>query len=155
MYSLKNKLLFTLLLAIVFFIIASPFMFRLTNKFTNIFNWQTSTKGCPNISGLLLHTIVFALIVILLICIITNKEKFNGLIQNPGTMLDVVNLRIEADQKGCNVDKVIQEAQNDPFNREKAIKAVETCKKDCPGLNPTGLAALSNIPGFVNHFDEC
>lgn len=155
MYSLQNKLLFTLLLAIVFFIIASPFMFRLTNKFTNIFNWQTSTKGCPNIAGLLLHTIVFALIVILLICIITNKEKFNGLIQNPGTMLDVVNLRIEADQKGCNVDKVIQEAQNFPFNREKAIKAVETCKKDCPGLNPTGLAALSNIPGFVNHFDEC
>ena len=55
-----QKAKYSLYSAIVFFIIASPFMYRLTSSVLG--NWIASKQGYPTMSGLILHTIVFGLI---------------------------------------------------------------------------------------------
>ena len=55
--------------ALLFLLIASPFMYRLTNKITSLVGFETSSNGCPNIYGLILHTLVFALLVRLMMVI--------------------------------------------------------------------------------------
>ena len=46
----------------LFLLISSPFMYKITGKLTDLIGFTTSTNGCPNPAGLLLHTIVFFLL---------------------------------------------------------------------------------------------
>lgn len=49
---------------LLFFIIASPFLFKLVNQITTKLGVGIANdNGCPNMAGLLLHTVVFVLIV--------------------------------------------------------------------------------------------
>lgn len=48
---------------LLFLLISSPFMYTITEKLTSLVGWNTSKNGCPNIGGLILHTIVFILLV--------------------------------------------------------------------------------------------
>jgi len=74
---------------------------------------------------------------------------FKGLVK-PQNMLIVNDLRIQAQDKGCNVDEVIRQVQLDPYNMLKARNAVEYCRKNCPGLSERGLEVLGNIPNWEN-----
>ena len=50
--------------ALLFFIIASPLLFALVNRVTNMAGVSIlNQNGCPNIIGLALHAVVFLLIV--------------------------------------------------------------------------------------------
>lgn len=62
----KDKWIISVISALLFLLIASPFMYMLTNRLTNSFGMITSIGGCPNIAGLIIHTLVFLLIVRLL-----------------------------------------------------------------------------------------
>ena len=48
---------------LLFLLISSPFMYRLTNQVTSMVGFETSVNGCPNLYGLLLHGVVFLLLV--------------------------------------------------------------------------------------------
>jgi energy-coupling factor transporter transmembrane protein EcfT len=153
MYTFTNKFLITILICIVFIIVSAPFTYKITNKMTTLLNWQSSVNGCPNLSGLILHVVVFFVIVLILLCLINSSENyFTGLLPNTANMLAVTDLRIEAKEKGCNVDNVIKEAQEDPYNAEKARIAVKECNDYCPNLSPIGLSALANIPYYKFDF---
>jgi ABC-type sulfate transport system permease component len=65
----KQKWVVSVWVALLFLLIASPFMFKITNAITNTLGFQTSLDGCPNIWGLLLHTVVFAVLVRLMMLI--------------------------------------------------------------------------------------
>ena len=54
----KSQWKFSLISAIIFLIISSPFMYEITNSILGI----TALKGCPTGVGLILHTVVFLLI---------------------------------------------------------------------------------------------
>jgi hypothetical protein len=54
---------------ILFLIISAPFMYRFTNSLTQMVGWETSSFGCPNSGGLILHAIVFGLLVRVLMLI--------------------------------------------------------------------------------------
>lgn len=58
-----QKWMVSLYMLLLFLLIASPFMYRLTNMFTGLFGWTSSHGGKPNLSGLLLHAVVFAVLV--------------------------------------------------------------------------------------------
>jgi len=49
--------------ALLFLLIASPFMFRLTSIPLSFLNLTTQQNGCPNLMGLVIHAIVFAVLV--------------------------------------------------------------------------------------------
>ena len=54
----KSQWKFSIISAIIFLLISSPFMYNITNSILGI----TTTNGCPTVVGLILHTIVFLLI---------------------------------------------------------------------------------------------
>ena len=143
----KHNCLLALVVTLLFILISSPCMYKITGKTTSLVNWETSSNGCPNLMGLLLHTIVFLVLVSVIIMLTKSKEAFGfrGLV-DPANMLMINNLRIEAQDKGCDVDEVIRQVQLHPYNKKKAKKAVEYCRKNCPGLSPKLLQVLANIP---------
>lgn len=60
----KDKWMAAVIAAVLFFIIASPFLFSVTNSLTSLVGLHTvGETGCPNLGGLILHTIVFIVII--------------------------------------------------------------------------------------------
>ena len=61
-----DKWLIAIVIAIVFFILASPFIFKLTNKGTKMIGFNTIDNSGVTTSGLFLHTIIFLVVIRLL-----------------------------------------------------------------------------------------
>ena len=59
----KQKWMISFLSALLFLLIASSFMYNLTGSLTSMIGFQTSCNGCPNIWGLVLHAVVFAILI--------------------------------------------------------------------------------------------
>ena len=60
----SRKWLVSLLMGLLFIIIASPMVFLLVNSLTKALGFSICDKnGCPNSTGLVLHGIVFMLLV--------------------------------------------------------------------------------------------
>lgn len=59
-----DKWMITLRTAILFFIVSSPFLYKFVNDtLGKLFGFAVSTgSGCPTAGGLLLHTVVFAVL---------------------------------------------------------------------------------------------
>ena len=62
-----NKLLISLLSALVFIVIAHPQTFLLVRKAVG--GWVASDAGCPTREGLLLHALVFMIITYLMMLV--------------------------------------------------------------------------------------
>jgi hypothetical protein len=63
--SNMKKWYFTLISVVIFVVVVNPFTYRLVNNILGrLFGIKFASKsGCPTMSGLLIHTIVFALLV--------------------------------------------------------------------------------------------
>lgn len=57
----EQKLLISIMSALVFFVVANPDTFRLMRRILG--SWISGPNGCPTTAGLVVHTIVFMLIV--------------------------------------------------------------------------------------------
>ena len=69
-----QKWIISLWSSLLFMLLASPFMFKLTGKLFSNFNLTIiDNNGCPNYIGLVLHSIVFAILVRLMMLIPINK----------------------------------------------------------------------------------
>lgn len=58
-----QKWLVSLYSALLFLLIASPFMYGITGKVSEMVGVATSSNGCPNLVGLALHAVVFMLLI--------------------------------------------------------------------------------------------
>lgn len=61
MLSNSKQIKLSLLSALIFLLISSPEMYRLTSKLLG--NWISNAAGCPTAAGLLAHTVVFGIVV--------------------------------------------------------------------------------------------
>ena len=61
--SEKDKWMISLWSALVFFVLASPLAFKLVNSLTSMIGITIEEDGCPNMYGLILHSLVFAVVV--------------------------------------------------------------------------------------------
>jgi len=61
----QSKWFISSIAALIFMVVASPFMFTLTEQIINRLGLEieTITNGCPNLNGLLIHTVVFAILI--------------------------------------------------------------------------------------------
>ena len=60
MLNLMLKAKYSFISALLFFIVANPELYKMTQfVFGPLFTVTESAKGCPTIYGLLLHTVVF------------------------------------------------------------------------------------------------
>jgi len=56
----SDKAWISVLSALIFLLVASPFMYKLTSS---VFGSSIASRGCPTLTGLFLHTAVFGLII--------------------------------------------------------------------------------------------
>lgn len=61
MLSHDKQIKLSLLSALIFLLISSPEMYRVTSNVLG--SWIANAAGCPTAAGLLTHTVVFGLIV--------------------------------------------------------------------------------------------
>ena len=67
-YTSKDKWIVAFVAALIFMLIASPFLYNVTNKVTLMFGLRIADDGgCPLLSGLIVHGVLFLLIVRLLL----------------------------------------------------------------------------------------
>ena len=65
--SLAEKVVISLMSAILFIVIGSPMMYKLVNSLTTKVGLViASPDGCPNLKGLAVHGVVFFLVVLLI-----------------------------------------------------------------------------------------
>ena len=63
-YTSKDKWCISLILGILFVLIASPFFYKVINNLTKKVKFVTATNtGRPNVLGLLLHGLIYILVV--------------------------------------------------------------------------------------------
>jgi len=65
----RQKWMISIWSALLFLLISSPFMYNVTNSLTSTIGFLTSSNGCPNIHGLVLHAVVFAILIRVLMLI--------------------------------------------------------------------------------------
>ena len=58
-----DKLRYSFYSAVVFFILAAPFMFKLVQSVLGSFVPIASSSGCPTYAGVFVHALVFGLVV--------------------------------------------------------------------------------------------
>lgn len=60
-------------------IVAAPPVYKFTNSITSTMDWITSSNGCPNLGGLIIHAIVLAILVRLVMYILIpgHEENFD------------------------------------------------------------------------------
>jgi hypothetical protein len=71
--SEANKWMISLWSGLLFFLIASPFMFKLTGGIFSSAGLQIEKNGCPNLLGVGIHAIVFTILVRLMMLIPVSK----------------------------------------------------------------------------------
>lgn len=65
----SKKLKYTLAYALAFYVVSSPFTFRFVNSLVEpVLQIKTVEGSCPTQVGLVLHTIVFALVSYYVLC---------------------------------------------------------------------------------------
>ena len=72
--SQHDKLTISIISALVFFIVANPETFKLVRRL--IGSWVATPTGCPSMTGLVLHAVVFMLVVWGMMNI--KREKMEG-----------------------------------------------------------------------------
>ena len=119
--GLKSKnIIFLLFITILFLLLSLPYTYNLSNDLLQNIGINTSASGCPNIVGILVHSIVFFIIVFLLFVVTKENEPYFRGLANPGRM------------KMCNSAQLVAQK----FKNKPCEKAAKTClrhpdKNDC------------------------
>ena len=58
-----DKWIISLFSALLFILIASPFMFKVTGSIFSAMGLTIQHDGCPNLIGIIIHSIVFAILI--------------------------------------------------------------------------------------------
>lgn len=58
-----QKWMISLWSALLFLFIASPFMFKITGRLLSNIGIIIEKNGCPNLLGMIIHTLVFAVLI--------------------------------------------------------------------------------------------
>jgi len=69
-----DKWIISVMSALLFILISSPFMYKLTGALFSKFGLVIQENGCPNFIGLGIHSVVFAILVRLLMLIRLNSS---------------------------------------------------------------------------------
>ena len=87
--SQKDKMMISLMSALLFLVIAHPETFKIVRKIFG--EWVSTPTGCPSVNGLLLHAVVFFVITWLLMNV-NKREKDEGSETPPEEEEEVVSI---------------------------------------------------------------
>ena len=148
-----KKWLICLMSAILFLLIASPFMYKCTGFLFSKLTLKTEQNGCPNFLGLIIHAIIFSLLIRVMMLIIPVTESFTGYsgIAKPGDMLTCNAAELMAEVNNC--ESCVDSAQLCMRNpgTSKCTEAVNACQKTCK--NSDTKEAMNSCKYICGHND--
>lgn len=110
-----KNILFLLLTTILFVLLSVPFTYNFTNDLLKPRGFSTVTKsGCPSISGVIGHSVVFLVLIFILFMVLNNSENYFRGLANPGRM------------KLCNGAQLVAQK----FGRDDCARAAQICIKN-------------------------
>jgi hypothetical protein len=123
-----KNILFLFLTTILFVLLSVPFTYNFTNDLLKPTGFSTVTKnGCPSIFGVLGHSIVFLVLILILFMVLNNSEHYFRGLANPGRM----NL--------CNKAQLVAQK----FGRDDCAKAARACIKNPDDVSQECTKALA------------
>ena len=108
--TFKN-IVFLLVTTILFIALSLPYTYNFTTDILKPRGFSTSTGGCPNIVGILVHSLVFLLLIFILFLILRDSETYFKGLANPGRM------------KMCNGAQLVAKK----FKNKPCEKAASNC----------------------------
>jgi hypothetical protein len=148
-----QKWMISLWSALLFLIIASPFMFKNTGWFFSKVGLKTQQGGCPNWWGLIIHAIVFALLIrVMMLIPLPGTEEYNGL-ASPASMARCNAAYLVADREGCNdCTHAAQICMKHPHTN-KCKHAIAQCNSGCHNQAVANMTARDcDIYGHVDYY---
>lgn len=109
----SKNVVFLLFTTILFIILSLPYTYNLSNDLLKNRSFNTQVDGCPNIFGVLVHSIVFFILVFLMFVITKENEPYFRGLANPGRM------------KMCNGAQLVAKK----FKNKSCEKAATACLK--------------------------
>lgn len=124
----SNNIVFLLLTTMIFVILSVPFTYNLTNYLLKPKGFSKLTKnGCPSILGIIGHSILFLVLILILFILLNNSENYFTGLANPGRM------------KLCNRAQLVVQK----FGRDDCAKATKICIKNSDIVSRECSKALS------------
>jgi len=160
-----QKWIVAFLSALIFLLMSSPFMFKCTGCVFGKLGFTTQKKGCPNWIGLLIHTILFAILIRLLMLIpipAGSKDRYDysnnfyrgytGLAE-PGSMMRCNNAYLYAEKEKCgDCVAAAETCIHHPFT-QSCVQAISRCKATCHSRDVVNAVENQcNIRGFTDYF---
>lgn len=102
--SQRDKLMISIISALVFFIVANPETFKLVRRLLG--SWVATPTGCPSMTGLVLHAAVFMLVVWGMMNI--KREKMEGE-EVPMPEMEPVPVRVPEPEPEPVTEPIVQE----------------------------------------------
>jgi hypothetical protein len=137
-----QKWMISFMSALLFVLLAAPFMFKLTGGLLSKVGLRTEQGGCPNWYGLIVHAVLFAVLirVLMLVPLIGNEgyksttynfqRGYTGL-ANPGSMAKCNAAYLVAEREGCgDCVHAAQTCMTHPFSSE-CKTAIKQCQDGC------------------------
>ena len=139
----SKNIVFLLVTTLLFILLSLPYTYNLTTDILKPINFSTIVgNGCPNIMGILLHSVVFLIVIFILFLALRDKETYFRGLANPGRM------------KMCNGAQLVAKR----FKNKDCAKAAESCVKhpgqyDCHKNLEICNKKSSPVQKYVN--DKC
>jgi hypothetical protein len=151
--SVLSQLKITLITCAIFFLLSLNFIYKITSWFFKLFNINTlSETKCPNIKGILVHTVIFAIIIIVMMNIKV-IEKYDG-IANPEGMLKYNTAYLEAQNADCSqCVNACEICMNDPYS-EDCKRAIKTCENTCRNIGVVMAVKDAHNSSFENEYSH-
>ena len=126
----SKNVIFLLVTSIIFILLSLPYTYNISTDLLKPIGFNTSIDSCPNIFGILAHSLVFLVIIFLLFIFLRDHETYFKGLANPGRMKMCNGAQLVAKKfKNKNCEKAASHCTRHPGEIHCA-KALETCNKN-------------------------
>ena len=108
--SQRDKLMISVISAVVFFIVANPETFKLVRGVVG--SWVATPTGCPSMTGLVLHAVVFMLAVWGMMNIKREKMEGEEIVEEEEMMVEPEPMMEPEPEPEPMMEPVVQEPPN-------------------------------------------
>lgn len=133
----SKNIVFLLVTTILFIALSLPYTYNLSTDILKPTGFSTITNGCPNIMGILVHSLIFLLVIFILFLVLRERETYFRGLANPGRM------------KMCNGAQLVAKK----FKNKPCEKAASHCLR-YPGQSrcANSLDTCNNHPSPVQKY---
>ena len=145
----SKNILFLIITTIIFIILSLPYTYNISTDLLKTFGFNTSIGGCPNIYGILAHSILFLVIIFCLFLILRDHETYFRGLANPGRMKMCNGAQLVAKKfKNKSCERAASHCLRYP-GQIQCHKALENCNKNSSPVQKHVNEKCSDLTGSL------